>query len=878
MNKTVILILLCGWWNMALSQTTDGEFIDFHVKNMPISEVIQLLSERTNIDISFSNRFFENKPPVTISMKQVNGIDILKHLLDGTGINFKLLDDQVVLYREDIPQKEKFTISGFIEDAETGEKLIGANVYIPKLDRGTITNAYGFFSISLPEGKQEIVFSYLGSEASSSILELRENTRLSIALEQSVTLIEVVVTPKNSASNNNRSSVTEDHLNSKMVKIQPELGGESDVIRTAMLLPGVQTGADGLGGLHVRGGNPDQNLMLLDGVPVYNASHLLGIFSIYNTNAIRSAKLVKGPFSARYGGRISSIFDVHTREGNLKRWSGEAAIGLVSFNGTVEGPFIKDRGSVLLTFRRTHSNFFLEQANQDIFYDNDRGIFDYHFYDLNFKANFAFSKRDNLFLSYYSGGDQFLFEVGQDYQIIGDPLERIAKYQYSNDVTWGNNIVSLRWNHLFSDKLFSNTTLTFSEYQFRNAALATLDIPEEVVENRDQYYFYDLFTDNQDFSGKIDFDYNSGPDHYIKFGFGLSHHEFTPEAAFVQRDTNIAIESLDLNDLLDEVQGKTYQGLQSYFYIEDQIRINDEITIYPGLRLSSFSILENRFFNVEPRFRADYRLSAKWLFVFGESRMVQYLHQINVSGLSTPDDVWYPANRFAPPQTSWQTDVGLFYSSANGMEFSVEAYHKFMDNIYALNDSIPFLSEDQQIDNEVVSGSGWGYGLEVMVKKDFKHGGGWISYSASWAERRYSSLNIGQTYPYSIDRRHMLHIFGYFSFLKNFSVSSTWTIGSANPRLIVSEEDFINNIYPIEVSEPGRKNEIRATPYHRLDLALTYALTKKRLKHQLKISLYNVFNRSNTAYSRLYNEDGEWKTTPVSVLPTVPSLSYQIRY
>ncbi|MEL6863730.1 MAG: TonB-dependent receptor [Bacteroidota bacterium] len=845
--------------------------IDFSAQDMTIAEALKALSEEVAISIAFSDQFFDPQVQIDRQWRQKEVQIILNDLLKNTGIAYRETGGQVLLFRLPKRQVPSYTISGFIESAEDGERLISASIYSPKHQKGTFTNEYGFYSLTLPAGTLMLSVSYLGATVMEQSVDLKANQRLNMALKSSVNLEEVVVSA-NDTYEDGQTTDPSTRLAIEQIDLIPDLGGEPDILRLSQTLPGIQSGSDGLGGLYVRGGNADQNLMLLDGVPVYNATHLLGFFSIYNASAIRSARLWKGAFPARYGGRLSSVFDVRTREGNNKEYKGEAQLGLLSAKATVEGPFAQKKGAVLLTARRSHSNFLLGEISQKVFYPGYEEEVTTNFYDFNAKVNYTISEKDRLYVSYFRGEDKFGLEA--------ETIEEGEEQTFDNEVFWNNDIASFRWNHLYGSKLFSNLTLTYSNYEFSNALLEQVLALEEENDEEDYFFFYHYFTNIQDQAINIDFDYHPIPDHYIRFGAGFTRHRFEPGAVSLQELDGEEFDYAGVEELVELYEAPELKAREAHVYVEDELQLSPRWQANIGLRISSFWEEGESYFFPEPRISTQFRINKKWLLDASWIRMVQYLHRINPSGLSTPDDIWVPTTDVIRPQESWQGELGLTYFGSQAWQLTWSTYYKSMKNLLSLPQSQPFLSFDQNLEEELLRGSGNSYGIELLLKREFGKMGGWLNYTLAWSQRQFTGLNQGKIYPFQFDRRHQINAYWFYRFNDRFNISANWTLGSANPLLLVSEDSFEEEVFPDQWTTPGQKNQERSNHYHRLDIGARYTWSAKRFSHQIKLSVYNLYNRDNAAFHRLdLNEDNaRLETEPIHLLPILPSFTYRLEF
>ena len=857
----------------ANAQSVFDKKITISFDNYPIPQALKEVAELAKVDIAFSPRFFDENKRVSLGAKFKPLRHVLKKILYDTGVEFKEIDQQIVLFKK--PKKpRRYTLSGFVEDRSTGERLISATVYCPEQELGTITNEYGFYSLTLPEKTQEVVVSYLGYQEQRQSVSLSKNLFNTFRLQPSVTLAEIIVTPGQSVHELLPSPANGNQLRPEEFQAVPDLGGESDLLRIAQLLPGVQTGADGFGGLHIRGGNADQNLVLLDGVPVYNPDHLLGIFSVFNTSAIKSAKLYRGSIPARFGGRASSVFDVRTKEGNNQQWSGGASIDLISGKAFIEGPFAKGKGSILLTGRATLSDTLLIGLARKAFYGNEPQETQYDFYDMNAKVSYSLSENDRLYFSYYRGNDYFDGEFERFFEEISDDETIGIEEQYYVSLEWGNTISSLRWNHVFSPKLFANTTLTYSRYQFSNDQLLTISPEEEEYEDDENEFFeYDrAFSNINDGALRVDFSYAPNVDHYLRFGGGYTIHRVEPQSYQYDEDEDEEtfgdfgdIDSLDLQDFDSFQEGDTVHAHELEAYVEDEFKLGEKWLFNLGLRLSAFHA-DDFYFNVEPRLIGHYSLTERSALKASLTRNVQYLHRGSFNEINLPEDVWIPSAESLNPQEAWQVTLGWESLLPEGLEMSLEGYFKKMDNLLVpFPDSSFFLEE---IDS--LAGRGLSYGMEFFVKKTKGKTGGWLSYTLSRSEREFANQEETVKYAARFDRRHDFKIFLYQRLTENWQLSANWLYGSPMPRLLNNNDDEIQTqSYPF-------RNDDRIDPYHRLDIGLSFIKKMKRWEHTFKLSAYNVYNRKNPAFFRQTSQNGQPR--PVYLLGVIPGIYYGVKF
>ncbi len=855
--------------------------VSISVASVTIPEALDALSSTTSVQFAYSERFFPENKKVSLQEKGRPLREVLDLLLKDTHVGYKAIDGQVVFFQLPKKQLRDFTLSGYVEDATSGERLIAAAIYCPELGIGTITNEYGFYSLTLPESATAITVSYLGYREETKALHLTQNQFTTYSLTPSLTLAEIIVTPENATNELVPSPANGINLPPDDFQAAPDLGGESDLMRIAQLLPGVQTGADGFGGLHIRGGNSDQNLVLLDGVPVYNPDHLLGIFSVFNTSAVKSAKLLRGSFPARYGGRVSSVFDVRTREGSTRSWGGGAALDLISGKAFLEGPFANNKGSIFLTGRMTHSDFLLSELGRKAFFEFEDASNNYEFYDFNAKVSYQFSDKDRVFLSFYRGNDFFSGNLETSVTDTFDFSEINFREKTNIELSWGNIIASLRWNHVFSPKLFANTTLTYSRYQFSSENLFTFSPEEEGEEDGLEFFEYTFSGSNiRDLALRTDFTYALNARHHLRFGGGFINHRFIPSNFAVNSGITEfdEIDSLEFSDFDDFSDVFTIHADEADLYVEDEFKAGARWQFNIGLRLSAF-LSDRNFFNVEPRLIGSYQLTQKTALTASVTRNVQYLHRLFFNEINLPEDVWFPAYEGLEPQQSWQTTLGVEKKLPDGWQVSVEGYFKKMKNLYVF--------DPNNLQGELLNQRGYGYGTEFFIQKTAGKTGGWISYTLSRSDREFTdNFNRERQITAAYDRRHDLKIFICHRLNRRWQVSMNWVYGTPLPQLYAPQS---TPRLLIEIDEPDNTPEpsafhyrptIRSRPYHRLDFALSYSLKRKKSEHSFKVSMYNVYSRRNPAFYRLSYQPGSqsFRSREVSLLPAMPGVYYGIKF
>lgn len=760
---------------------------------------------------------------------------------------------------------QKFTVSGTVKDKDSGENLIGANVYNSPSSQGTAANVYGFFSLTLAKDSVRIRISYVGYEPQNFVFLLKKDTVIKAELKSTL-LEEVVVSSSEDEAIQQRTSMGTIDLPVAQIKAMPAFMGEVDVLKVLQLMPGVQSGSEGSSGLYVRGGGPDQNLMLLDGVPVYNASHLFGFFSVFNADAINHVELIKGGFPARYGGRLSSVVDIRMKEGNTKALKGEGSVGLIASKLTLEGP-INSKTSFIISGRRTYIDLLARP------FMSSAQLFGYYFYDLNVKINHRFNDRNWLYLSTYAGEDKGWTQTKTD-NMEGN--EQVHKDERAS-LKWGNIITALRWNHIFNDKLFSNLTATYSRYNFGvQGSYSENDTNLSTNETTYSDYRAAYTSGIRDLGLKLDFDYIPAPAHYIRFGAHATRHLFTPGIlgyhSQTQTDTTYGAQRIFTNEYLA--------------YVEDDLLVTDRLKVNVGVNASASQVAGTTFSSIQPRISARYLLNANVSLKASYAQMVQYLHLLTNAGIGLPTDLWVPATPLAGPERSAITSIGAAYNVNSKYEFSVEGYYKTMTGLIEYKNGASYLNIDRDWQNKIEIGDGESHGAEVFLQRKTGRLSGWIGYTLSWTNRTFANLNNGKTFPYRYDRRHDVSIAMMYKVKEGRDISLTWVYGSGNAvSLPVSKyqsagaaDIMMSNSYR-SIEYYDSRNGYRMNAYHRLDLSYNWTKKKKWGERTWSLSVYNVYNHQNPFFiNREQNSSGMQKFVQYSLFPIIPSIAYRFKF
>ncbi len=761
------------------------------------------------------------------------------------------------------------TLSGYIKDAQTGEDLIGASAFVmDSSGRGAVTNVYGFYSLTLPAGNYDVAFSYVGYETQIVAVDLSTDQRINIQLSQKALLDEVVITAERKDENIQSTDMGTVSLSIEQIKSIPVLFGETDILKTLQLLPGVGGAGEGNSGFYVRGGGPDQNLILLDEAVVYNTGHLFGFFSVFNGDAIKNTTLVKGGMPAQYGGRLSSVVDVQMKDGNNQEFHGEGGIGLIASRLTLEGPIVKDKASFMISGRRTYIDVLLQPFIDGTDLEGNA----YYFYDLNTKLNYRFSDKDRLYLSGYFGRDVFNFSSSD-----GD---------FNVEVPWGNTTGTLRWNHLFSDRMFMNMSVIYNDYNF-------------AVSSAFDQFDFKLFSGVRDWNYKTDIDYYLNSNHTLKFGTNYIYHAFTPYSAQGSSgDVEFGTDSLN----------KKYAH-EAAIYVQDEFNIGALWRFNVGIRGSYFAhtgplneviydeatrlpldtvyrgpgdIIAD-YWGIEPRANARYIIDEKSSLKMGISYTTQYIHLVANSVSTLPTDLWVPSSAVVEPQRGIQYSLGYFRNfKENAWETSVEVYYKDLQNQIEYADSyVPALGED--IEQQFTFGKGRSYGAEFFIKKAQGKFNGWIGYTLSRTERQFDDLNTGPNwFPTRFDRTHDLEIVAIYDASNRLSFSGTFVYATGQattiPESFYTLEGDLHILY-------GDRNGYRLAPYHRMDVSATWKNKPgKKFESSWNLSVYNVYSRLNPYF--VYTDfNGDLNTgnltvdaVQVSIFPILPSITWNFNF
>ncbi|NLO71595.1 MAG: TonB-dependent receptor [Porphyromonadaceae bacterium] len=822
----------------------------------------------------------------------------MRHSLKTTQLVFSL-----ILLNISILTAQRHTISGHITDESNGETLISASVIDKLAEKGTVSNNYGYYSITLPAGNVALQYSYVGFNPRIIEFNLTKDTVINVKLDSNVSLKEVTVFGQRNELGVQGSQMSAIEVPIEQIKNIPSLLGENDLIKALQLLPGVQSGTEGSAGLYVRGGGPDQNLMLLDGIPIYNVNHMFGFFSAFNSDALKNVTLYKGSFPARFGGRLSSVVDVRMKDGDDKNYHGNVSVGLIASRFNVEGPIWKEKTTFNVSARRTYMDILSQPlirayAARENEGDMSKTTAGYYFYDLNAKITHKFSDRNKLFLSTYLGDDAIYTRFRTSHNMRDD---NESSQWMSLNWDWGNAITALRWNHVVTNKLFMNTTAAFTRYRshmnvgYNSEQTDKTENPPRKTEQKLKVGYRSGITD---YTLKVDFDYSPNTSHDVKFGVNYTYHTFRPDVTTFFASNNMEGQDFKLDTVIGK--GNIYSH-ETMTYVEDNISVTDWLKVNAGLHFSTFNVQKKNYFSLEPRLGLRILANDNLSFKAGYASMNQYIHLLSNNSISMPTDLWVPATKRIKPMNSQQYAAGVFYKLKDIADFSLEGYYKSMHNLIEYKDGASFMGESTGWEEKVVMGEGWSYGVEFFAQRSFGNTTGWVGYTWSKTERLFDrpgqELNNSQVFPAKYDRRHDFSVTATHKFSEKIDVSATWVFATGNTATLgmqlyqrpeIPHEAQQNGDESNRLTHISSRNNYRFDNYHRADIGVNFHKKKKHGTRTWNISIYNAYNQLNPfmvfrSANQKYNpaterfeENVVFKQ--VTLFPIIPSVSYSYKF
>lgn len=839
------------------SKLPDETIVSYWGYKKELRKVLSDLTEQTKINISYDASLIPKEKKVLVNVKSKSLGYTLNQILRGTGLRYKIIGNQLVIVEDEFGSllDDEFTISGIIQDSITNEKLIYANVYLGNGNQGVESNEFGYYTIQVPKGNQSLNVSYVGYPQWNLPIKVRRDTVINIKINPNILLKEIVIIdtkiPKREEIED-AIILPVHNLNS-----MASLGGEPDIIRMVQSMAGVTSAADGFGGIHVRGGSVDQNLILMDGVPVYNPSHTFGLFSIFNPSAIQSAKLIKNGFPARYGGRLSSVLDIITRDGNKQKFGGNIKLNLpIMVSGTLEGPLEKEKSSFFFSGRRTTLDPFIKEGTSFL-YDaaTQSGSANYYFYDINGKINLQLSDKHRWYFSIYSGTDHFENQKTSSFEEETQTLQE----ENINQWDWGNTLGSFRWNMILSQKASANLKVYYNQFNFEyfdldRSSLFRLEPEDTRIVNASSLFISNI----EDLGGQIDFQIQPSNHYTTRFGVNFVQHNFNPGSITVDqnRGNTPNPELTDKNSITELLQKDNLSGSETRFHFENIFNFGRSM-INAGVHGVLIHTGDQTQFIAEPRFTSSLQLFNGSYFKLSYTMMDQYMHLLSGTGLGLPNDFWLPSTDEIKPERSVQYSGGFDFHLGKSWFFSVIGFRKELSDVITYPEVAPLdVNSQDNWENEVAVGNGTSNGLEVSLVRNVGRFATQINYTYSKSDRLFENINNGDPFPYRFDRRHVVNFNSLLKFSESAEVSINWTYGSGIPfsepvDLLITDVQGIPQYVPLI---PSRNNS-RFNPNHRLDVSFNFYSRLERAGIRYSIGVHNLYGQKNALYTDIIRTD-----------------------
>lgn len=886
--RTIVLIGMVLFITIRIYAQNANARLTLTLRNATLKEFTKRIENSTGYSFIYSEEI-SIKHKINLKVKEKPLHEILDLAFKDEAVGYRFSGRHILLQKKEKSKNvsRKFTISGYVTDGTSSETLIGANIFESHQRQGTTTNPYGFYSITLPEGETNLRFSYLGYATEVRQFTLSNDTAMNIHMRGNTQLQEVVVVSDRVEAGAMATQMGSVEIPMTQIKSTPSILGEADVMKAIQLIPGVQAGVDGSAGLYIRGGSPDQNLILLDGVPVYNVDHMFGFFSVFTPEAVKKVTLFKSSFPARFGGRLSSVIDVRSNDGDMQKYHGMLSIGLLTSKFNLEGPIVKGKTSFNISARRSY----LDLLAKPFMADDEK--YSYYFYDINAKINHKFSDRSRLYLNVYNGKDHFATHFDEN-----------TDNENGSNMDWGNTIVSARWNYIFNNRLFSNTTVSYNNYLFDINTYTNNQYSTNTGAAIVNRYSADYRSGINDWSYQIDFDYNPAPTHHVKFGTGYIYHRFRPEV-MTSKISDKTDDTTDRDTTYNSIANSRIYAHEISTYIEDNIRVSNRLRMNLGLHFSLFHVQKQSYFSLQPRISARYQLSKSIALKGSYTQMSQYVHLLSSMPIAMPTDLWVPVTKKVKPMHSHQYALGGYYTGIKGWEFSVEGYYKDMRNVLEYKDGVSFLGSSAGWENKVEMGKGRSAGIEFMMQKTLGKTTGWLSYTLSKSDRKFAKggINNGERFPYKYDRRHNINLTVNHKFSDRIDIGASWVFYTGGTSTIPEEKTVIirpngglggyfntGYYYPIksddspmvgEVFYVEHRNNYRLPASHRLNIGINF---NKKTKHGMRtwnISLYNAYNAMNPTFVYRGTSKKDYNKLVIkkyTILPLIPSFTYTYKF
>ncbi len=859
--SVLVLLFVCMLLSISFLQaqikSNDEIRVTIDVKNEPLYKVLTYIEQQTSFRFAYNSDLILEQKNITYRASNMKIADLLNALFEGTPITYNIIGNQIVLQKY---VSEKITISGYIKDKKSGESLIGTSIYLPEVRSGVASNNYGFYSLTVPASDSlKLEISYVGYNTAYVKINGRKDALLNFNLNPKEDSIGSILVLKDKREDNvKRNQVDLIDLSADMIATTATVTGNGDIISSVQLSAGVQAGLDGTAGYFVRGGNADQNQVLLDEATLYNPSHLFGLVSVFNSSVIKKASLLKGGFPAVYGDYLSSVLDVYMKDGSNQQSGGDLQLGTIASSVELHEPLSFGKSSFLLSARRSTIDWMLRPFSTTEYFSN------YYFYDVNGKLNFQLSSKDKLLLSYYRGSDKGSYITAADDE---------NKINYK--IAFGNQAFNMRWNHLYSKKLFSNTSVIYSNYYQRLSSIQ-------------EDYFAQLYSGIKDINFKTDLYYYPGIDHRIRGGVNYLQQSVFP-ATVSDKISTTGFININQNDIPEKRHNRFAA------YVSDDIKISRRFNVYAGARLPVFFKPDVRYIDIEPRLSLLFLFNTTSSVKLAYSRMHQYIHLVQSYNASFPAEIWIGSSAVVKPQASDQVSAGLYKNfSENMFQASLEFYYKLMDNqMLFKGGTSPTIDND--IESKLIFGKARSYGSEFIIKKTRGDLNGWLAYSLSQAYQQFDSLNQGSEFPFANNRKHNFYLsvsydLGvHWTFAANLFLTSGRAVTlNTNPVPPPSGNQEDNPLFEEEDNNSSSAstdpNNYRLTPYSRLDLGISYRKTRntknRKWESEWKLSVYNVYAHQNTyfAYRSIDPVTRQASINQVSFIPIIPSLTYNLKF
>ncbi len=867
----VVLLLLCSFVLhpcIAQEKRLPDTLVTVNIKDKSFQEALSIIEYRIPLKFAYSADVALGQKNISVSVSGMPLTEFLEVLFRGTSLTYQVIGHQIVLQRMIMPSR--VTFSGYVKDARTGESLIGATIYCPSAATGIASNSYGFYSISVPPADtMDLEVSYVGYKSMLRRVNARNDVTFSFELELNVSQTEInqLTIASDKRENNvkkNQSGLVE--MSTDMIVAAPSAGGNGDLINSVEMLPGVQAGIDGTPGFFVRGGNAGQNLILLDEATLYNPSHIFGLVSIFNPPAIKYANLMKGGFPASYGDHVSSVLDIAMKDGSNQEFGGVGQMGSVSSGVTLYGPLQPGRSSFLISGRRSTTDVLLHPFLHKNYFSN------YYFYDVNAKLNFQVSSRDRLFLSFYNGRDNNTYS--------SNPSD-VTGIDYS--MHFGNSAFSMRWNHQYSGKLFSNTSLEYNHYHQWLSAIQ-------------QGYFAQLYSGIRDINAKTDLTWYLSPGHKINVGADYLYQTMYP-ATLSGKASTAGSGAIVPDGIPPKTAGR------AAVYVSDAMKFGERLQVTVGVRAPLYYKTGANYFSIEPRLSLLYLLDPATSIKVSYANVHQYIHLVQSYNSAFPAEVWIGSSSLVRPQSSQEVTAGLFKNfSENIFQTSLEFYYKRMKNQLLFGGGGDSAVIDNTIENQLIFGKAWSYGGELFVRKNRGKWTGWLAYTLAYAYQQFDSLNEGKTFPFAYDRRHMLNVSTAYALNTHWKVAANFLIASGRAFSLSPDSTFnADGGNPLYAGNRGRGrgrgrplgqsgawdvivNNYRLSPYNRLDLSIHYTKSRNTGRRVLEtewiFSVYNVYARQNNSFVYRTIDPSTRKiiAKQLPFIPVIPSITYNLKF